>query len=156
MARKPAAKFNLDFYKHPDRFGEWLGYRVDKVDRKKHAAETTLQIREDHLSPAGRVHGGVVSAFLDFSCGAAVFTTLEPQDVCSTVELKVQYFKPLNVGDRLRAKTEVVFRGRRLCAVHGFVYRGKEAKPVAMASATFHIVPGGAAKLLKKAPAARP
>jgi acyl-CoA thioesterase len=127
-------------YRHPDQFGEWLGYRVLRINREKHVAETALEIREDHLSPAGRVHGGVISAFFDYSCGAAVFSTLGESDFCSTVELKVNYFKPIYVGDELTALVRVIFRGKRLCVVHGYIYRNGEKAPVSMATATFNVV----------------
>jgi acyl-CoA thioesterase len=141
MARKPdPSRLGLENYQHPDRFGEWLGYRVIRTDRTRHVAEVELQVREDHLSPAGRVHGGVISGFFDFACGAAVFTTLNPHDFCSTVELKVNYFAPIELGDKLRALTRVVFRGKRLCVIHGYLYRGKTKQPVAMVTATFNIV----------------
>jgi acyl-CoA thioesterase len=131
---------NLENYQYPDRFGQMLGYKVTSFDRKKHVAEVELLIREDHLSPAQRVHGGVISAFFDFSFGAAVFSTLGPKDYCSTVELKVNYFKPLELGDRLRAVASVVFRGKRLCALQGLAYRNDDPNPVAMATATFNVV----------------
>ena len=132
--------FDLDNYRYPDRFGQWLGYRIRKVDLKKHVAETELKIREIHLSPAARVHGGVVSAFFDFSCGAAVFTTLHKRDFCSTVEIKVNYLRPLSLGDHLHARCEVIFRGNRLCVVQGFLYLKGRKNPVAMATATFNII----------------
>lgn len=135
--------FNLENYQHPDLFGQWLGYKLVHLDKENFKAEMELQIREDHLSPARRVHGGVVSAFFDYACGAAVFSTLGPRDFCSTVELKVNYFRPIELGDRLIAKTEVVFRGKRLRVMHGYAYRNDEKEPVAMASATFNIVSSG-------------
>jgi acyl-CoA thioesterase len=133
-------RLGLENYSHPDKFGEWLGYEVIHIDKKAHVAEVALKIREDHLSPAGRVHGGVISAFFDYACGAAVFSTLEPQDFCSTVELKVNYFRPIDMGDSLKAVTRVVFRGKKLCVLHGFIYRNDEKEPVAMATATFNII----------------
>jgi uncharacterized protein (TIGR00369 family) len=129
-------------YRFRDRFGEWLGYQVTTIDCKKNTAEVTLEIREDHLSPAQRVHGGVISAFFDFACGAAVFSTLGENDFCSTVELKVNYFHPISLNDKLVAKTEVVFRGKKLCVVHGMLYRNGEEKPVAMTTGTFNVVTG--------------
>ena len=134
------SKFGLENYRYPDKFGDWLGYRVIQIDSVKHTAEVELRIREDHLSPARRVHGGVVSAFFDFACGAAVFSSLESRDFCSTVELKINYLRPIDLGDVVTAKTEIVFRGKRLCVLHGLAYRNGEKEPVAMATATFNIV----------------
>lgn len=130
----------LKNYALPDKYGEWLGYKVLAIDHAGKAAETELLLREDHLSPAGKVHGGVISGFFDFACGAAVFATMGEDDFCSTVELKVNYFKPLSVGDRLLGRSKAVFRGKKLCVVHAFLYRNSEADPVAMATATFNIV----------------
>ncbi len=142
--------FGLQNYEHPDLFGRWLGYDVYKVDRKLFKAFASLEVRDDHLSPAGRVHGGVVSAFFDFACGAACFTTLSKFDYCSTVELKVNYFRPIELGDTLEARTQVMFRGKRLCVVHGLLYKRGSKKPVAMATATFNVVAGEAN--VKKSP----
>ncbi|HTL13008.1 MAG TPA: PaaI family thioesterase [Bdellovibrionota bacterium] len=140
-SNQAVSRLGLQNYSLPDRFGQWLGYEVVEVDRKGRRARTRLQIRGEHLSAAGRVHGGVVSAFLDFSCGGAVFSTMGPQDFCSTVELKVNYLRPLMNGDLLTAETEVVFRGKKLCVVRGLAWRGNDVEnPVAMATATFNVV----------------
>lgn len=127
-------------FKHEDKFGSWLGYKALEVDRTKRTVRTYLKIREDHLSPSGRVHGGVISAFFDFSSGAAVFSSLNKGDICSTVELKVNYFYPLNLGDELEIRAEVVFRGKRLCVTHAYLRRAGDEKILGMASATFNLV----------------
>lgn len=133
-----AREISTRLFKHPDKFGEWLGYSILSFDKDTRSAESKLDIRKDHLSPAGRVHGGVISGFFDFACAAAVFTTLTKKEICSTIELKVNYLLPMDLGDELNAKTQVVFRGNKLCVVHGFIYnKGKKA---AMATATFNIV----------------
>lgn len=135
-------EFGLLNYQHADEFGKWLGYQVASIDRDSRTFEATLDIRKDHLSAAGRVHGGVLSAFLDHACGAAVFTTMKPNDFTSTVELKVNYLHPVEMGDTLLAKTNVVFRGNRLCVTQGFLYRNQETEPVAMVTGTYYVVSG--------------
>jgi acyl-CoA thioesterase len=131
----------LENYQYPDKFGDWLGYKVLEVDKVHYKSKVELKIREDHLSPANRVHGGVISAFFDFAFGVAVFSSLGPRDFSSTVELKVNYLRPIELGDTLIAKGDVVFRGKRLCVLHGYVYRNGEKQPVAMATATFNVIP---------------
>jgi uncharacterized protein (TIGR00369 family) len=147
MAKKTSKKtpynpkvLNLENYTHPDKFGEMLGYRFKELDRKNFKAIALLEITEKHLSPAARVHGGVISALFDNTFGACVFTTLGKHDFCSTVELKVNYLKPLNLGDVLRCECQVIHRGKRLCVSQGFLYRNDEKAPVAMATSTFNIV----------------
>jgi acyl-CoA thioesterase len=143
MAKKKSSvknMFGLVNYRHPDEFGKLLGYKIVRVNVRKKTAETALLIKHQHLSPAGRVHGGVIAAFFDYACGAALFPLLGPNDFCSTVELKVNYFRPLELNDRLTAKTHVVFKGNRLAVIHGYIFRGAEKEPVAMATATYNIV----------------
>lgn len=140
MRKNPTASITLKNYRQTDKYGQWLGYRIIKVDRKKKHAKLGLKLRDNHLSLAGRVHGGVVSGFFDFACGAAVFSTMNEDDFCSTVELKVNYFKPLNSGDELICESQVVFRGKRLCVIHAYLYRKGLPIAVAMATATFNIV----------------
>lgn len=127
-------------YQHKDQYGKLLGYRITKFNRKTWEAFAEIALDERHLSPAGRVHGGVISGFVDVVCGAAVFSTLGPKDFCSTVELKVNYFRPLDAGDYLKAHARVKFRGNRVCVVLAEVFRGSEKDAVAMATATFNVV----------------
>jgi len=134
------SKIGLERFTHPDKFGEWLGYEIVELDRKNHKSTNTLQMREDHLSMAGRVHGGVLAAFLDFSMGTAVFSTMNPRELTSTVELKINYLKPVENGDLLRAESEVVFIGKRLRTVRSTLFKNKEKEPVAIASGTFYII----------------
>ena len=139
--KSKAPHFDLKNYQLPDKYGAWLGYKVVELDTKKYQAYLSLDLRDDHLSPAGRIHGGVISGFFDFACGASVFTTMEPNDFCSTVELKVNYFYPLHSGDKLLCHSKVVFRGKRLCVAEAMLYRnGDKINPVAMATATLNIV----------------
>lgn len=133
-------KNTLKNYQWPDKYGAWLGYRIKKIDRVRQEARVELTLREDHQSPAGRIHGGVISGLFDFACGAAAFSTMAVDDFCSTVELKVNYFRPLDAGDHLTARSRSVFRGKRLCVVHAQLYRRGDKDPVAMATATFNIV----------------
>jgi acyl-CoA thioesterase len=127
-------------YQHPDKFGQWLGYEIIKLDCQKGEAELRLTLRSDHLSLAGRVHGGVVSAFLDFACGSAVFTTMDEKDFASTVDMHVNYFKPLGVGESLKAQAKLIHGGNRLRTAQATLYLDGHAEPVAMATATFYVV----------------
>lgn len=134
----------FDNYKHPDRFGNVLGYRITAFDREKREAKVALTVKEDHLSPSSKLHGGVISSLLDYTCGIAVCTTLGKSDFCSTVELKVNYFRPVLLGEELEATAKVVFRGKKLCAMNALLHRVGQEEPVAMASATFNVIEGGA------------
>src|SRR5579885_917264 len=138
--RTGAMKAGLKAYKYPDRFGQLVGYEVLEVNRKTHEGRLRLRIREDHLSPARRVHGGVISACFDVTLGLAVFSTMDAWDVCSTVELKVNYLKPIHLGDELLFIAGADFKGKRLRVVHGYVYKNGEKEPTGMASGTYYVI----------------
>jgi uncharacterized protein (TIGR00369 family) len=129
----------MQVFPNRDNYGEWLGYKVESADREAQRTRVSLVIRAEHLSPAGKVHGGVVAGLFDFACGATVFITLGQGQVCSTVELKVNYLRPLVEGDVLEADTSVVFRGKRLCVLQSTLRRTQAPEPVAIATATFNI-----------------
>src|SRR5581483_5735842 len=133
-------KAGLKAYKYPDKFGQLIGYEILLVDRRTRRGRLRLKVRDDHLSPARRVHGGVISACFDVALGLATFSTMDTWDVCSTVELKVNYLKPIHLGDELIFEAEVDFRGRKLCVTHAYVYKNGEKDPTGMASGTYYVI----------------
>lgn len=130
---------NLKHFQSPDHFGKELGYRISKLYPKSNRATASLKIAKKHLSPAGRVHGGVISAFSDFTAGAAVFLTLAEDEKCATIELKINFLKQIFVGETLICDARVVFRGRRLCVVETQLKTGKDVAAISLT--TFNVVP---------------
>jgi uncharacterized protein (TIGR00369 family) len=135
-----AEPFTFDRFVHPDRFGEYLGYKVTMFDRDKREGRVAMTVGAEHTSMSGKAHGGVVAALLDFACGVAAATTMSKADITSTVELKVNYLKPVEKNDTIEAVAKVAFRGKKLCVISAFLYRGTEEEPLAMASATYNVV----------------
>tara|TARA_B100001094_G_C17647461_1_gene537986 strand:+ start:38 stop:481 length:444 start_codon:yes stop_codon:yes gene_type:complete len=132
-----ACKLSAPF---PDPYGEWLGYTVADYKKKIGEVETELLITQEHLSPSGSVHGGVISGFLDFSCGCASFLVIPENTLCSTVDLNVKYFSPMKAGDKAVATAKIIHQGRSLCTAvaHMFLDHPNE-KLVATAMATFNV-----------------
>lgn len=123
-----------------DQYGDWLGYKIDSYNIHGKIVMTMLKIRQDHLSPSTAVHGGVITGFLDFSCGCAAFLAIAKDQLCSTVDLNVKFFKPLKEADEIVCKAQVVHQGRTLCTVSAQVH--VKSSPdifVAMALGTFNI-----------------
>jgi acyl-CoA thioesterase len=100
-----------------------------------------LAIAEKHLNPHGVVHGAVAYALADTGMGAALYRTLEPGEICATIEIKISYFKPVTSG-ALSCVTEMVNRGKKVASMESSVYAGEAL--VARASGTYSIFrPGG-------------
>lgn len=122
-----------------DNYGDWLDFEIDEVNTKIHEVKTSLIINEAHLSPMGAAHGGVLSGFLDSSLGCAVITALNRDEICSTVDLNVKFFKPLKLGDKIIAESKVLNAGKTLCSVISKVYKeGNYEQTIALATATFN------------------
>lgn len=102
----------------PTPFDEFLG--VEVVEAAGGRAEARLELAPHHCNRRGVAHGGVVSALLDVSLGAAVVSTLSPEEWCGTLELSVQFRDPARHSP-LRGQGRVERRGRSVAFAAGEV-----------------------------------
>ena len=72
-----------------------------------------LKAGKGHASPLGTVHGGVLGAIADAAMGLAYATLLKESETFATVEMKINFLRPVWEG-RLRAEGKVVSSGRPL------------------------------------------
>ena len=72
-----------------------------------------LEAGKRHASPLGTVHGGILCAIADAAMGLAYGTTLNETETFATVELKINFLRPVWQG-RLRAEGKVISSGRNL------------------------------------------
>ena len=67
---------------------------------------------ESFYSPIGMVHGGLLCTLLDTVAGLAVHSLLPARTGFSTIEIKVNFLRPLHGGGELKASGRVVKLGR--------------------------------------------
>ncbi len=79
-------------------------------------AIVSLPCATHHHNPMGRVHGGLIAALADAAMGIAFGRTLFPGEDFSTIDMQVQFVRPVVTG-LIRAEATVVERGLRI----GFV-----------------------------------
>ena len=103
--------------KHP--FADLIDLRV--AHSHEGSSTSTLTVRQEHLNPHGVVHGAVLYALADTGMGAAVYTTLEPGDICATIEIKINYFKPVSAGV-VTCKTVLINRGKTVANLDSKLY----------------------------------
>jgi uncharacterized protein (TIGR00369 family) len=73
-------------------------------------AVVTLAAGPQHANPMGTLHGGVLCDIADAAMGMAFASTLSPGESFTTIELKINFFRPVWEA-RLRAEGKVVRRG---------------------------------------------
>ena len=88
-----------------------VGFRVNTASIGEAKGELRVGIR--HLGPGGTVHGGILCDLADATMGIAFLSTLHGRQSAATVELKINFLRPVWNG-RLVAMARVVHRGRRL------------------------------------------
>jgi acyl-CoA thioesterase len=90
-------------------------------------------------NPNGVVHGAVLFAMVDTSMGAATMSVLEADQACASIEVQLRFLRAVGAG-RLRARTEVLRRGRRVVQLESRV-RDDADRLVAVATGSFAVIP---------------
>jgi uncharacterized protein (TIGR00369 family) len=96
-----------------------------------------------HHNPMGTVHGGILCDIADAAMGFAFASTLGPGESFTTLELKINFLRPVFEG-KLTASARVVHRGRTVGMVECEVATA-EGKAVARVSSTCSVLRGDAA-----------
>ncbi len=88
-----------------------IGFEAQEIANGR--ALVTLAAGPQHANPMGTLHGGILCDIADAAMGMAFASTLAPEESFTTVELKINFFRPV-WGARLKAEGKVVRRGRSL------------------------------------------
>jgi uncharacterized protein (TIGR00369 family) len=107
-------------------------------------ATVTLAAGPQHANPMGTLHGGVLCDIADAAMGIAFASTLAAEESFTTVELKINFFRPVWEA-HLRAEGKVVRRGRSVGYVECEVL-DERSQLVAKASSTCLVLRGSDAK----------
>ena len=86
-----------------------IGFSLASVE----PGETVIEFEaaERHANPMGTLHGGVFCDIADAAMAMAYASTLEEGESFTTLELKLNFLKPVWTG-KLQARGRVVSRGR--------------------------------------------
>jgi acyl-CoA thioesterase len=96
-----------------------------------------LVVAPQHLNPHGVVHGAVIFALADTGMGAALYPTLAEGESCATIEIKVNFFRPVSEGT-LVCESALVNKARTVANLESKVYCS--GKLVASANGNFAII----------------
>jgi uncharacterized protein (TIGR00369 family) len=88
-----------------------IGMRMTEIEPGRAVFE--LAVGPQHASPLGTVHGGILCDLADAALGCAHAARLEEGETFTTLELKMNFLKPVWAG-LLRAEANVVKSGRTI------------------------------------------
>ena len=104
----------------------------------------TLQAGPQHANPMGTLHGGILCDLADAAMGMAYASSLDEGETFTTLELKINFLKPVWTG-RLTATGRVVKGGHTVGLVECDVHDDKD-RLVARASSTCMTLRGSRAE----------
>jgi uncharacterized protein (TIGR00369 family) len=118
-----------------------LGMDVTEVEEGR--VVFALDPGPQHGNPIGTTHGGILATLLDSCVGCAVHTTLGAGDTYTTLELKVNYLRPVMAdAGRITAEGTVLHVGGRVALAEGRLL-GPDGRLAAHATTTCLITRGG-------------
>jgi uncharacterized protein (TIGR00369 family) len=119
----------------PGGFAGRLGAHVEKADDG--SARIAFEVTDDHLNPAGTLHGGVLATLVDTAMGTAVRSATGDGDVPATSQLTVTYLRPGTTGP-LTVTARLRTRGEHLTVCEADVEQ--DGRSLAHAVATFALL----------------
>lgn len=114
-----------------------LGATLQRVEPGR--VTVALERRGNLTQQHGFVHGGVLAAVMDSSCGYAAFTLFDAQDSVLSVSFNVNLLAPAD-GSRFDIEANVVKSGRTLNVVEARAVRAADQKLVATMTATIMVI----------------
>jgi uncharacterized protein (TIGR00369 family) len=95
-----------------------MGMAVAEVEEGR--VVFTVQPAEYHYNPIGVVHGGLAATLLDSALGCAVHSTLPAGTAYTTLEIKVNYVRPItHETGELRCEGKIIHQGSRIATAEG-------------------------------------
>lgn len=116
----------------PPPIADLIGFALTEVEPGR--AVVHLDAAARHANPMGTVHGGVLCDIADAAMGIAYAATLDEGETFTTLELKINFLKPVRTG-RLTATGRLIKGGRTVGLVECDVVDDKD-RLVARASST--------------------
>jgi uncharacterized protein (TIGR00369 family) len=91
--------------------GDLIGFHV--LETGEGRAVATMETGPRHANPMGSLHGGVLCDLSDAAMGYAFASTLAADEAFTTVELKINFLRPV-WNATLKAEAKVVQRGKTI------------------------------------------
>ncbi len=95
-----------------------IGFDIAEVEAGR--VVFTTEPAEYHYNPVGAIHGGLGATLLDSALACAILTMLPAGVGSTTIELHINYVRPLSVQTgKIFATGEVIHSGRTIATAQG-------------------------------------
>ena len=95
-----------------------LGFSLETIVEGE--VTVTVEPAEFHYNPLGVAHGGLAAALFDSALGCAVQSLLPPASAAPTMQLQINYIRPITISTgKLLCTGRVVHIGRRSALAEG-------------------------------------
>lgn len=129
----------LEIYDQVNQFGKENGLKLTIVKPGEIIYE--MEVLPKHLATPKIIHGGMIAAMMDGVIGVAALSLVAQEGrLVSTIEYKLNYFRPTCLGDILTGKGRVDHVGKRIIHTSGEIYN-QNNEIVAKAMGTFNAYP---------------
>jgi uncharacterized protein (TIGR00369 family) len=115
-----------------------IGFEAKEIGDGRATVE--LAAGPQHANPMGTLHGGILCDIADAAMGMAFASTLAPEESFTTIELKINFLRPVWQA-QLKAQGTVVGRGRTIGYVECNI-TDEENRLVAKAASTCMVLRG--------------
>ncbi|MFZ5560547.1 MAG: PaaI family thioesterase [Pseudomonadota bacterium] len=114
-------------------------FGIDVVAVADARAEMTMPFSEKLADGRGALHRGPLVTLLDTTCGLAIFSALRSLRPIATIDLRVDYLRPIPAGSGLRAVVECIGWTDSVAFIAGRGYALGDEKPLATVNGSFAI-----------------
>jgi len=129
----------IEIYHQVNNFGRENNMKLTVVKPGEIIYE--MEVLQKHLATVNTIHGGMIAALMDGVIGVAALSLVaQDKKLVSTVEFKLNYFKPAYLGDVLKGYGRVDNAGKRIISTSGEIFNQK-GEMVAKAMGTFNAYP---------------
>lgn len=129
----------LEAYNKTNEFGRFFNmtYKVILPGEIVYSMEVTKNL----LATSNAMHGGALAGMMDAVVGvAAVSISSLKGNIVSTVEFKINYLKPVFLGNQLTGIGTVISEGNRIIVCKGEIFN-QNKELVAIATSTMNAYP---------------
>ena len=95
----------------PPPIAELLGFKI--TDFCDGCTTVEMEATGKYWNPMKTLHGGIYCDLADMAMGFSFLTTLNKDELFTTVDLRMNYLKPVTTG-KLIASSKIIKRGKRL------------------------------------------